>query len=172
MVAAGIGVAAWSAGQDERGDRPLIAAPAAARESPEAPPEVEAPADVHVRIAVEPSGAELTLNGLRVDNPFERTLAPLSTPQELVARLDGYETENRELRFDRSVDVTIALTPSSAAPRSPAPPRAAPRPPVQPVAQPVVRPMEPAPVVQAPPPRAPERPASIIPTAPAIRDPF
>ncbi|HJL14900.1 MAG TPA: protein kinase [Sandaracinaceae bacterium LLY-WYZ-13_1] len=73
-----------------------------------APPATE----VTVRIEVEPEDAELRLDGRRVGSPWRATVPANDQPRHVEVRHPGYETVERELVFDRPMDLTIALEPT------------------------------------------------------------
>ncbi|HVW28665.1 MAG TPA: protein kinase [Polyangiaceae bacterium] len=87
--------------------------------------------EVKVRIAVDPSNAELRLDGRLLNgNPFVSVVPREATLHELAASADGYREEKQVVQFMRDVDLSIALHRAKpgmhvAPARAPIPPAAA-----------------------------------------------
>jgi serine/threonine-protein kinase len=84
---------------------------AAAQPTPtSAPTAATSTGEVQVRIAVEPSNAELRLDGrLLTGNPFVSVVPREATIHELSASADGYKEEKQVVQFMRDIDLTITL---------------------------------------------------------------
>jgi serine/threonine protein kinase len=73
------------------------------------PPPPPPAATVRVQIAVEPSEANLLLDGNPIANPFDADLPQVSEPRRLEARLEGYQTQVRDLSLMYPQRVNFAL---------------------------------------------------------------
>jgi len=71
-------------------------------------PVAEPDPQITVAIRTEPSTAQLTLDGRRVDNPYEASLEPSGT-HIVLATAEGFEGRREEVRFTENVDLTLAL---------------------------------------------------------------
>lgn len=75
-----------------------------------APTATGASAQVRLRVVVEPESAKLTLDGVPVTaRPYAADHPKSSDDHELKVEAPGYETENRVIRFDRNLELQIAL---------------------------------------------------------------
>ena len=82
----------------------------AAAEPVAEPAEPPPPPQVHVTLRAAPAGAQLTLDGAPISNPYQADV-PLDHQQHrVVASLDGYRETTRSLGFDRDQSETLALT--------------------------------------------------------------
>jgi hypothetical protein len=89
---------------------PAAAPPPSAAKAPPAKPDAEAARVVKVRIRVSttPRTAQLRLDGARVSNPFDGTVAQAGQ-RVFEARAPGYQTLTRIVVFDRSQVVALKL---------------------------------------------------------------
>ena len=107
------------------------------RGKPEAPPSsAPAPAlarSVSLSIEARPEGAEISIDGARVSNPYSVQRAPDTQPHRVTVTAPGFVPEETEVRFDSDVRMFRALSPqppaapvsASASSRPHAGPRAA-----------------------------------------------
>jgi serine/threonine-protein kinase len=124
LVFAGAGLAAFAIAAFllSRGSAPQTApAPTVASAArlgsgapPSATPATANPAQkaplVRLTISASPAGARLRLDGERVENPYRSEVTADDREHELLVTADGYEPEMRRLRFDRDLDLRLALS--------------------------------------------------------------
>jgi serine/threonine protein kinase len=156
-LASVVGVVGWLA-MSQRQNEQLA--------EPRAEPAVEPAAPV-VRVQIEtvPAGAELTLDGEPIVNPFDADLPQNTERHVLAAQLAGYEAARRELslRYPQRVRIELRRIEAPAPPPEPQAPPPEPiaqterprearqrqrrvlSPVVQPIVQPIVQPQQPAP---------------------------
>ncbi|NOY93713.1 MAG: hypothetical protein GXP55_21215 [Deltaproteobacteria bacterium] len=78
-------------------------------QTPEPQPEA-APPQVQVSLRATPSGAQLTLDGERIPNPYQAELPVDGRQHQVVATLEGYRETTRTLGFDRDRNETLTLS--------------------------------------------------------------
>jgi eukaryotic-like serine/threonine-protein kinase len=77
--------------------------------TPETPSATGSVARVRIQIKAQPSTAKLLLDGIPVDNPVVVDRPFDEQDHTLEASADGYETETRVVRFDKSREVGVTL---------------------------------------------------------------
>ncbi|MEM9073624.1 MAG: serine/threonine-protein kinase [Myxococcota bacterium] len=152
LVVAGVLWATWPS----ENETPAPAAPPTV--APEAEAQLEArpearpgetspePATVEIQISASPPGARATLDGLDIELPHTLEAAASERMASLEVRLEGYETETREISLRASGFVTVELARRDAAPRA-----MRSRPSMEPAETPMLEAEEMAPEVAPPP---------------------
>jgi DamX protein len=124
------------------------------KEPPKEPP--KPPAEVTITIKVSPSSAVVNVDGKRVSgDPPMLTVAPSDAPHTVKAKADGYESLEKDVKFDATKTIELQLIEVVAPSGEVAPP----------AAEPVVAPAEPAPPAKAAKPAPPAK--ATKPTPPA-----
>jgi hypothetical protein len=96
---------------------------------------------VHLRIEAEPPGAQLLLDGVSVENPFDGTIESDDRPRVLEVRREGYRSSSRLIVPSAPQEIHLVLEPEApAAPVVVVPLR---RPPHRVTPRPVIVPLAP-----------------------------
>lgn len=116
---------------DLPGVEPANAAPAAEAHGNSLPvnPLASPSQKVTLALSASPSSAQLRLDGRPITNPYNVSVAQDRGMHHLTVEAEGYQTLERELSFERSIEATFALLvapPSPAATTLPSPPTKSP----------------------------------------------
>jgi hypothetical protein len=71
--------------------------------------------EILVSLSATPTTAILLLDGRRISNPYRAAHGSDGTLHHLSVSLEGYETVEKELLFDRSIEANFALAPTPSA---------------------------------------------------------